>query len=295
VSPHTSLTELKAHGNERDKLLARITQALEKDSRVVAAWLTGSFAAGIADEWSDIDVCSVINDEDFASFVQHRLDVYNRVGEIVATQSIGPSRNSENRGSQFDLLIYRGGMEVDWTLMPLQLAHRPNWTRLLFSRMDIPVDAVVPETYEEQLAQLQGQLDVFWAMAAVGLKEVGRGYTTGAAASVERLTDAFDLLWRRVYRPEEIRPESRTWRHRPAIPELNAMTPRLGKVIDPFQVLEVLHQLRAAVERLHPRLKEMQVSIPVHMPNEMAILSDLALASARLSDTGTNSASEHPG
>jgi predicted nucleotidyltransferase len=290
VLPQTSLTELNAHGNERDELLARITQALEKDSRVVAAWLTGSFAAGIADEWSDIDVCSVIDDDDFASFVQHRLDVYNRVGEIVATQSIGPSQNSENHGSQFDLLIYRGGMEVDWTLMPLHLADRPGWARLLFDRRDIPVDELLPESADQQRAQLQDQLDFFWAMAAVGLKEVGRGYTTGAAASVERLTDSFDLLWRRIHRPEELRPELRAWRHRTAIPELIAMTPRLGTVIDPIHVLDVMHQLRVAVERLHPRLIEMQVSIPNHMPIEMATLSNLALASARRSTTSTDSA-----
>jgi predicted nucleotidyltransferase len=282
VSPHTSLTELKLHGKERDALLARITQALEKELRVVAAWLTGSFAAGTADEWSDIDVCLVITDQDFISFVQQRLDFYDRVGQIVATQSIGPSRNSENCGSQFDLLIYRGGLHVDWTLMPLRLAHRPNWSRLLFSRTHIPVDEPVPESAEEQREQLQAQLDFFWAMVAVGLKEVGRGYTSGAAASVERLTDAFDLLWRRIHRPEELRPESRARRHRTVIPELQTLTPRPGENINPMNILTAIRHFCQQVESLHPLLREKHVSIPEGMPQEMAALGELALAAVRL-------------
>jgi len=279
-----TIIKLKAHGEERDHVLARIVQALEDDSRVVATWLTGSFAVGTADEWSDIDVCSVINDEDFAAFVAHRTEFYDRVGEVVGTQSIGSNPNSENRGSQFDLLVYRGGIEVDWTLMPFHLSHRPNWSRMVFSRADIPVDEVLPESAEDQHAQLQGQLDFFWAMVAVGLKEVGRGYTTGAAASVERLTDAFDLLWRRVQRPEELRPESRAWRHRTLIPELEAVTPRLGKNIGPMSVLDVIRRLCAQVETLHPRLREKNVSIPEHMPREMDALGELALASALLDE-----------
>lgn len=281
-----SFSALKAHAERREELLARIITALQDDSRLEAAWLTGSLAAGIADEWSDIDVYSVIRDDDFATFVEERRVFYDRVGQVVGMQSIHPGQNSENPGSQFDLLIYRGGMEVDWTLMPLHLAHRANWSRLLVSRMDIPVDQVRPESAEEQRTQLQSHLDFFWAMAAVGLKEVGRGYTTGAAASVERLTDAFDLLWRRIHRPKELRPESRAWRHRLVIPELQGLTPRLGKYIDPMNILDVIHHFCHQVESLHPLLREKNVSIPEGMPREMATLSELALAATLLDERG---------
>lgn len=127
MSSGTSLIELKAYGAKRDQLLARIVQALENDSRVVAAWLTGSFAAGTADEWSDVDLCVAIQDDHFGIFVEQRREIYNGVGEAVGQQSFDPHRNSENPGSQFDLLIYRGGLHVDWTLMPLRLAHRSCW------------------------------------------------------------------------------------------------------------------------------------------------------------------------
>lgn len=278
MSPDPSPTGLKAHGNERDHVLARIVHALGDDSRVVAAWLTGSFAAGTTDEWSDVDLCAVIRDEDFAAFVEHRAEFHDRVGEVVGAQSIDADRNFENPGSQFDLLIYRNGVEVDLTLMPQRLALRPDWTRLLFDRIDVAVDNAAAETEDERCAYLQAQLDFFWAMVAVGLKEVGRGYTTGAAASVERLTNAFDILWRRIHHPGEPRPESRAWRHRPAIPELTAITPRLGKEIDPIKVLDVIRQLSTAVERLHPLLSKQNLTISEQMPGEMASLSELALA-----------------
>ncbi len=282
MTVHTSLGELHAHRDRRDELLARIISTLKDDSRVKAAWLSGSFASGTADEWSDVDLCSVIRDEDFGTLVQQRREIYDQVGDVVGTQSFSPHQNVENPGSQFDLLIYRGGLEVDWTLMPLRLAHRPSWSRLLFSRTYIPVDEPIPESMEEQREQLQARLDFFWAMAAVGLKEVGRGYTTGAAASVERLTDAFDLLWRRIHRPEELRPEARAWRHRAVIRELPALTPRLGKNIDPMKVLDVILHLCNEVEDLHPLLREKNVSVPGKMPREMSALGELALAAIRL-------------
>jgi predicted nucleotidyltransferase len=260
--------------------IEREMEALEEDTRVVSAWLSGSFAADTADDWSDVDLYTVVRDEDYALFVEQRGALHDRLGEVVGTQAIDSERTFENPGSQFDLLIYRGGLEVDWTIMPLQLAHRPGWARLLLDRMDIPVDSIAPESEEETRIRLQGQLDFFWAMVAVGQKEVGRSYTTGAAASVERLTDAFDILWRRVHRPNEPRPELRAWRHRTEITELTAMTPRLGKDIGPNSVLDVIRQLCAAVERMHPNLREKKVSIPEEMAREMAAPDELALAAA---------------
>ncbi len=54
---------LATHRREREALLAAIVQTLAADERVVAAWLTGSYARGAADALSDIDLTVVIEDD----------------------------------------------------------------------------------------------------------------------------------------------------------------------------------------------------------------------------------------
>jgi len=278
MSSESPQNRLEAHGRARDTLLARIVDALECDSRFAAAWLAGSLAAGTADAWSDVDLYTVVHDDDYEALIEQRQEFHPRFGEVVAHQSIDGRLNSENPGSQFDLLVYRGGIEVDWTLMPLSLAHRPPWSRLLFDRIGVPVDVVPPESNEERRARLQNRLDFFWAMAAVALKEVGRGYTTGAASTIQLMTGAFDTMWRLLYRPDQPHPERRAPRHRPPVPELQTRTPRLGREIDPMAALQVIRSLCREVEGLHPVLREKGVSIPEGMPREMAQLGDLAEA-----------------
>lgn len=46
----------------QETLLARATEVLREDTRVLAAWLVGSFAGGIADPFSDIDVHCCVGD-----------------------------------------------------------------------------------------------------------------------------------------------------------------------------------------------------------------------------------------
>lgn len=47
---------LRLREEERDRLLDRLVASLERDERVVAAWLSGSLGRGTADAWSDVDV-----------------------------------------------------------------------------------------------------------------------------------------------------------------------------------------------------------------------------------------------
>src|SRR5688572_19801154 len=63
----------------RNTLLDRIAAALREDTRVVGAWLVGSFGRGQADAWSDLDLEVAIVDEQLASFLDDRPALFTRV------------------------------------------------------------------------------------------------------------------------------------------------------------------------------------------------------------------------
>lgn len=60
---------LSDYARERSTLLDRIVQLLEADHRVAAAWLSGSFGRGEADDWSDLDLHVAIKEEHFTAFL----------------------------------------------------------------------------------------------------------------------------------------------------------------------------------------------------------------------------------
>jgi len=275
VSTHAQ-PALRAHGQDRDALLERITEVLEQNPQVLAAWLLGSLAVGTADDWSDIDLYVAIADDQYEMVVQQRLDLYRRFGHVVHVQSI--KRNDQNPGANFNLLVYRGGLEVDVTMFPHQLAHRPAWSLLLFDRAGIPVDEEPVRTPQERQAEMQLHLDAFWTAAVIALKEIGRGYITGAASTIQWMSESFDMLWRLLYCQDEHYPELRERRHRLAHPELEALISRLGALIDKPTALSVVQDLCSQTEQLHPALKECGVSVSDEMLAEVAALSDLIAA-----------------
>lgn len=54
---------LLARRRERDELVRRITEILQADSRVAAAWLFGSAARGEGDDMGDLDIRVTVADE----------------------------------------------------------------------------------------------------------------------------------------------------------------------------------------------------------------------------------------
>ena len=54
------------------------------DSRVLCAWLGGSFGEGTADRWSDVDFRLVIPDDDFQPFLDTDLELLERISPWLA-------------------------------------------------------------------------------------------------------------------------------------------------------------------------------------------------------------------
>ncbi len=124
----------------RYQIQARIEYVLRIDQRVVAAWYTGSVGREKDDAWSDIDLALAIRDDKFSDFWQDRVALYQQIDTPILIQREIP-QNSSLSGGSFQLVIYPGPIEVDWTAGPASLATRPVASRLLFDRASIPPSA----------------------------------------------------------------------------------------------------------------------------------------------------------
>jgi hypothetical protein len=64
-------------------IISRARAAAAADDRIVAAWLDGSFAAGTADAFSDIDLHCAVTDESAGWFSGHWSDLAKRITPLV--------------------------------------------------------------------------------------------------------------------------------------------------------------------------------------------------------------------
>ena len=270
--PAEALTTYEA---KRTALLERIVEFLKADTRVVAAWLSGSFGRGDAaiDAWSDLDLHIAVEDESLSAFLANRDTLYRRIGDPLLIQ---PDMTSNAPpGGVFQLVIFSGLIEVDWIVEPASQATRPRETVILFARKTIPIDIPAPMPLAAQRDLASDSLIFFWAMAPIAVKYAARGDSRRASSQIDLLTGAFIRLWRLAELPDGPNPHV-VGQNRATEPELDAILPRLEWDIDPTHALDVIRALCVEVERLHPALEKMGVSIPVEMPGETATMADLA-------------------
>lgn len=68
---------------EHARLIERAIEVIESDRGINAAWLGGSLASGIADQFSDIDLHCVISDDSAGWFAAHWTDLARRISPYV--------------------------------------------------------------------------------------------------------------------------------------------------------------------------------------------------------------------
>ena len=77
--------------SEQARLIERCTEVVSSDERIQAAWLAGSFAAGTADEFSDIDLHCAISDESADWFREHWSDLARQISPVVLVSPLSAS------------------------------------------------------------------------------------------------------------------------------------------------------------------------------------------------------------
>jgi predicted nucleotidyltransferase len=188
--------ELAQH---RDALIERTQEQLPRDERVVAAWLHGSLGRDSADDWSDIDLVVLIEDKHVTEFWADRQALFDAIAQPVYQQRPIPG-NSMISGGNFQLVVFPGPVEIDWTIAPATGAVRPSDTRLLFERHPIPIiDRPAPERTE---SESQDRLEFFWAMAPVAIKYAARDDMLQTAGMISVLRDALRVIDDKANRPK---------------------------------------------------------------------------------------------
>lgn len=175
---------MQTYINQRELFLQMLVEVLSVDDRFIAAWLTGSFAKGEQDALSDIDITLVVDDQHCetlcarpkmvsAQTTNERHRLFSLFGQ--------PALLHENHynapaGGTFTFVAYdQNAVMVDWVLRPLTGTQRPDGVRLLFDKVNIPVQPPPePESQQQRADEASETMAFFWMMAAVTVKYIAR-------------------------------------------------------------------------------------------------------------------------
>jgi hypothetical protein len=197
----TAIELLAEHDGERDHLIARITDVLSNDERIVAAGLTSSAARGETDGLSDLDIAVVFRDEAADDFVPARRREVERFGDVVWCQEV--VGNSPPGGAYLGVGYTGIGYPqcTDWCWQPASLAVFPTPTLVLVEKSPITrsehanIEDIVKEgrathapppqspdfTPSDQVAALWTfKLAMFWRMSGVVASALARNRRVGA-------------------------------------------------------------------------------------------------------------------
>jgi predicted nucleotidyltransferase len=261
-----SLIELEARRND---IVTRIVSRLEQDERVIATWLTGSFGRGEDDAWSDLDLHVAVEDAHLDEWWQARESLYAEIAPLVFIQREMPANAQE--GGHFQLVYFRGLVEVDWNVGPVSLATMPATSQMLFARQDIPRSEPESMGPDERRDRLQHATEFFWAMSPIAVKYCGRGATTEAVSQIDLLIGAFIEGWHLLHDSANL--SSKNPRMEPA---LSAILPRMGSTIDPARCLEQIVALTEAMRDLRPELETAGVCRPTLLVSEVETMVEIA-------------------
>lgn len=189
--------DLESYREQREVFLAGVVESLVKDSRFVAAWLTGSISRNEADSLSDIDLSLVVSDLNSPGLCTRLEQVsaetsserYALFSQFGTPALIHENNNNAPNGGTFTFVMYSdSAIMTDWILIPQSTAQRPYSSRLLFDTVGIPVlSAPSAESLEQRRKSVAEQWAFFWMMAAVTIKYIVRNDGVFAAQWMEHL------------------------------------------------------------------------------------------------------------
>ncbi len=137
----------------------RFVNACEADDRIVAAFLGGSNVKGKADQYSDIDVCIITDDNAYEDFFNKRESFLRSLGELVFLEDFGIPNIA--------FFIFEDGTEGELYFgSESRLAHIHSGPfRVLVDKKNILAEAVFPDDKTDpshQTEELRRNIFGFW-------------------------------------------------------------------------------------------------------------------------------------
>jgi Nucleotidyltransferase domain len=242
---------LRPHREERDALLQRAQELLEADSRVLAAWLTGSLGRGEADDLSDLDLWVVVPDDRLATI---RAGSHEDVEAVGRPLLVVDARQNAPVGGAYLLALYpgvKGPLQVDWYWEGMSTARRPEDSRLLFDHVGIPLAEAAPlPSADERASSATARTVFFWAMSDVAAKKIARRDAWGALSLLSLLARTLsEIKW--LVTLTGPRPDFSAFPGPPPCPE-------------PASQMALLREMASEMEEIMPRV----VALGGHVPWE---------------------------
>ena len=129
---------LERYGEERNQLLRLISELLEKDPGVAAAWLFGSLGRGDEDALSDLDLWVIVDEAPLAEIIAGPQAYVSQIGPPILYLE-APQNAPE--GGAYVMACYDAPVAphiVDWYWQPRSRAHITGQVQLLFDRAGLP-------------------------------------------------------------------------------------------------------------------------------------------------------------
>ena len=138
----------------REDWLENAIGELSADARVAGVGLVGSLGRGDADDWSDIDVLVVVNDEHFDKFIDPAANALWRDAELFFDARQNAPRGATSVGA----LYLKSGLPVgvDWYLYPASMAAWPSDSRVAYERAGVRQTELVFAEFNAQGARQSG-------------------------------------------------------------------------------------------------------------------------------------------
>lgn len=174
-----SIALLEPYLEERNQLLRTISELLERDPGVKAAWLSGSIGREVEDALSDIDLWVIIYDEPIREIITQPRQVASQISTPVLFLE-APQNAPE--GGAYLMTCYDAPVAphiVDWYWQPQSLAYISSGVRLLFDRVGL-IHKDQPIQFQDR-PEIMGILErpihfisFFWMMLMVTAKKAFR-------------------------------------------------------------------------------------------------------------------------
>jgi predicted nucleotidyltransferase len=171
---------------EQRAVLQRFVEAATQDGRVVAAFLGGSLVTDRADEWSDLDIYLIVEDEAYDDFFAGRHDFVRKLGDPVLLEDFNAF------GFDMVLFTFEDGAEGE-----LALARESRFEHIHGGPHEVLVDkkgvlegkmfALYRPAEEDQRREVRDLIYSFWESASYFIKAMNRGQLWTAYGSLDEM------------------------------------------------------------------------------------------------------------
>jgi predicted nucleotidyltransferase len=196
------------HAALRGALLRRTVATLEADGRFVAAWLSGSFGRGEADDYSDLDLTAVVAAPHAGALcarpwrsagrtTPERLSLIEELGRPAIPVVVHDAHvNAPPEGTHTNV-TFNDATHLDLTLVPVDCARRPPESLVLLQRVPIPPQPPpAPETLQQRREMAAQRMALFWNMAMHTAKYRRRGWDVSVQSMLVALREHVETVRR---------------------------------------------------------------------------------------------------